>query len=155
MTAKHAEPLTMLQLRLLDEYQRGFPLSPTPFADIAQDLGTDEQTIIDTLRDLQASGHISRIGPVIQPHAVGASTLAAMSVPEARLEKVASLINEYPEVNHNYRREHRFNLWFVVTAQDDQILATVLAHIEERTGMTVMSLPMLDDYFIDLGFPLQ
>lgn len=155
MTAKHTVPLTILQLRLLDEYQRGFPLSPTPFADIAKDLGVDEQTIIDTLQELQASGHISRVGPVIQPHAVGASTLAAMSVPEAQLEKVAALVSEYPEVNHNYRRAHRFNLWFVVTAQDNQMLAAVLTDIEGRTGIGVMSLPMLDDYFIDLGFPLQ
>jgi len=147
--------LTELQMRLLDEYQRGFPLSPAPFAELAAELDVDERTVIDTLRGLQASGYISRIGPVIRPHTVGVSTLVAMAVPEARLQQVADIVSDYVEVNHNYRREHRFNLWFVITAPEDDALRQVLVEIEARSGLQCMSLPMLEDYFIDLGFPLQ
>ncbi len=142
-------------MRLLDAYQRDFPLTPTPFADIADELAVDEQTVIDTLQELQRSGHISRVGPVIRPHSVGVSTLVAMAVPEPRLQEVAALVNDFTEVNHNYRREHDFNLWFVVTAADQRALKKVLEDIENQTGLSCMSLPMLDDYFIDLGFPLQ
>ena len=147
--------LTDLQMHLLDAYQRDFPLTPTPFADIADELAVDEQTVIDTLKELQRSGHISRVGPVIRPHSVGVSTLVAMSVPEARLQAVATLVNDFTEVNHNYRREHEFNLWFVVTAADQRSLKKILDDIENQTGLSCMSLPMLEDYFIDLGFPLQ
>lgn len=141
--------------RLLNDFQHDLPLTPTPFADIAERLGVDEQTVLEGLRGLQESGAISRVGPVLQPRRMGASTLAAAAVPPERLEEVAELVNGYTEVNHNYEREHRFNLWFVATAPDEEKLAAVLADIERRTGLQVLDLPMIEDYHIDLGFPLQ
>lgn len=141
--------------RLLNDFQHDLPLTPTPFADIAERLGVDEQTVLEGLRGLQESGAISRVGPVLQPRRMGASTLAAVAVPPERLEEVAELVNGYTEVNHNYEREHRFNLWFVATAPDEEKLAAVLADIERRTGLQVLDLPMIEDYHIDLGFPLQ
>ena len=148
-------PLDPTTQRLLNDFQHDLPLSPTPFADIAAKLGVDEETVLEGLRGLQESGAISRVGPVLQPRRVGASTLAAVAVPSERLEEVAELVNGYTEVNHNYEREHRFNLWFVATAPDEDKLAAVLADIERRTGLQVLDLPMIEDYHIDLGFPLQ
>lgn len=147
--------LTTLQRRLLDEFQRDFPLTSDPFAEIAARVGCDADTVIATLNALKARGFISRIGPVIRPHTVGTSTLCAMAVPEDEINRIARCISAYHEVNHNYLREHEFNLWFVVTAADDVSLAAVLADIECRCGYRVMSLPMLEDYFIDLGFALD
>ncbi|HKJ77183.1 MAG TPA: Lrp/AsnC family transcriptional regulator [Gammaproteobacteria bacterium] len=148
-------PLDPTTRRLLNDYQHDLPLSPTPFADIAAQIGVDEATVLEGLQGLQESGAISRVGPVLQPRRVGASTLAAVAVPPERLEEVAELVNGYTEVNHNYEREHRFNLWFVATAPDEEKLAAVLADIERRTGLQVLDLPMIEDYHIDLGFPLQ
>jgi len=144
-----------LQKRLLDEFQHGFPLSPTPYADMAIALGVSEQEVLHNLRLLKAQGKVSRVGPVFRPHSVGASTLAAMRVPAARLEAVAELVNGYPEVNHNYEREHELNLWFVATAPDEAHLQQVLDEIEGRSGLPVMSLPLLEDFHIDLGFKLR
>ena len=67
----------------------------------------------------------------------------------------AGLVSRYPEVNHNYEREHRFNLWFVITAATASRLEEVIAEIESRSGFEVLRLPMLKDYFIDLGFPIE
>ncbi len=78
-----------------------------------------------------------------------------MAVPEERIEEVAELVSGYREVNHNYEREHRFNLWFVLTAPDQARLDAVLAEIALFTGIEVLDLPMLEEYHIDLGFPLQ
>ena len=111
--------------------------------------------MIERLRRLTDSGAVSRVGPVFSPKRVGVSTLAAMSVPPDRLESVAAMVNTYPEVNHNYEREHRFNLWFVLTAPDPVSLRSVLDEIATRTGSPVLDLPMLAEYHIDLGFPLQ
>lgn len=147
--------LDELERHLLNDFQRDLPLSPTPFADIAAQLGVGEQAVLDALERLREAGAVSRVGPVFRTHRVGASTLAAMAVPPERLEEVAELVNGYREVNHNYEREHRFNLWFVATAPDEVHLDAVLADIEQRSGLSVMSLPMLDDYHIDLGFDLQ
>jgi len=147
--------LTPLHKRLLNDYQRDFPLSPTPYQDIALELGVTEEDVIDAFVELDEQDVITRIGPVIPPNRIGVSTLAAIAVPEAELESVAQVISAYPEVNHNYEREHRFNLWFVVIAADAQHLAQVLADIEQQTGYPVMSLPLMEDYFIDLSFKLD
>lgn len=147
--------LTDLHKRLLDDFQRDFPLSPTPYRDIAGQLGVTETEVISALKELQDHQFISRIGAVIPPNQIGTSTLAAMSVAESELATVAEFINSFPEVNHNYEREHKLNLWFVVVARDPERLQTVLTQIERHTQIPVLPLPLLDDFFIDLGFKLD
>lgn len=147
--------LSTLQKQLLNNYQHDFPLTATPYLDIANKLGVTEADVLSALNELNEQNFISRIGSVIPPNHIGVSTLAAMSVPAAQLHKVAKIINSYQEVNHNYEREHQYNLWFVVIANHDQHLQTVMANIEQKTGYSAMQLPMLDDFFIDLGFQLN
>jgi DNA-binding Lrp family transcriptional regulator len=144
-----------LRQRLLNDYQRDFPLDAEPFARIADELGVDETTVIDTFSALRARHLISRIGAVVRPNTVGASTLAAMAVPAARLEEVAARVSLRPEVNHCYEREHTINLWFVVTAGDRAAVACVLQELRHETGLPILDLPMISDYYIDLGFRLQ
>jgi DNA-binding Lrp family transcriptional regulator len=147
--------LSKLQKHLLNDFQRDFPLSSTPFRDLADSLGVAEAEVLAGLRNLSDSQLISRVGPVFAPQRVGTSTLAALAVPEERLEEVAEWVSRLPEVNHNYEREHRYNLWFVLTAPDQERLDGVLAEIERWTGLAVLSLPLLEDFHIDLGFPLD
>jgi len=147
--------VTSLDRHLLDGFQRDFPLVPRPYAAVAERLGVTEDDVIAALERLTADGVVSRIGAVVTPNAVGASTLAAMVVPEGRLDAVARLVSGFAEVNHNYQREHRINLWFVISAADRAGVARVIAEIEHRTGLAVLDLPMLDAYHLDLGFPLQ
>jgi len=147
--------LDAIDRRLLNDFQRDFPLSPQPYDDIAAALGIDTDAVLTRLDRLRKAGMISRIGAVVAPQRAGWSTLAAVAVPEARLEAVADLVSAYPEVNHNYEREHRLNLWFVVTGPDEDAVARVLRDIRARTGLIVFDLPMLDAYKLDLGFDLQ
>ena len=144
-----------LEQHLLNDFQRDLSLSPTPFADMAEQLGVTEDEVLQSIESLQRSGVISRVGPVFKPNRVGVSTLAAMSIPAKDLECVARIVNAFPEVNHNYEREHDFNLWFVVTASSAEHLEMVLQEIEQHAEYPLMSLPMLQDYFIDLGFKLK
>lgn len=149
-----ADTLSLWERRLLNEFQRGFPLTPRPYADIGARLGIGERDVLEALAKLGEAGVVSRVGAVFRPHSVGSSTLAAMSVPDPRLLEVAEIVNGYAEVNHNYEREHRLNLWFVLTASSKERIEKVLVDIERRTGLAVTSLPMLADYHIDLGFDL-
>jgi len=141
--------------RLLNDFQHEFPLTPTPYADMARALGVSEDEVIARLRELKQSGAVSRVGAVLRPNTVGASTLAAMAVPAEELEPVAAVVSGYAEVNHNYEREHRLNLWFVATAPDAARLQAVLDDIAARTGYEVLSFPLVEDYHIDLGFELR
>ncbi len=147
--------LSPLHKQLLNNYQQEFPLSPRPYLEIANHLGVTEAEVLSAFSELAEHNFISRIGPVIPPNHIGLSTLVAMAIPRAQLTAVAHLVNRFPEVNHNYEREHRFNLWFVLIATDQQHLQTVIANIETQTGFKTMQLPLLADYFINLGFQLD
>jgi len=148
--------LSDLEFALLNRFQRDFPLVPRPFAALAEKLKSDESSVIDGLRRLQNRGLVSRVGAVFQPHSIGTSALAALAVPEDRLAEVAELVNGYPEINHNYEREHPFNLWFVVTASSPGRLTGELKEIEQACHCgPVLFLPMCQQYHIDLGFDLS
>ncbi len=146
--------LDALDRRLLDEHQRGFPVRETPFAEIARGLGCEADEVLRRLAALCRHGVVSRVGPVFAPGRIGASTLAAMAVPPARLESVAACVNRYRAVNHNYEREHDINLWFVLAAPDADELDGALADVRRRTGLEVLDLRLERAYHIDLGFPL-
>ncbi len=146
--------LALIQ-RLFDQFQHNLPLTPTPYADMATELGIEEAELLSLLKSLQSQHLISRVGAVFQVNRVGVSTLAAMAVPEERLETIAEMISRYPSVNHNYEREHHFNLWFVVTAETSEQLDDILQQMQQQTGIVILKLPMEKDYHIDLGFPLQ
>jgi DNA-binding Lrp family transcriptional regulator len=144
-----------LHKHLLNDFQRDFPLIERPYLEIANKLGVSEDEVLSALSELRDNQLISRIGPIIPPNQIGVSMLVAMAVPEPELQRVADIISRCPEVNHNYEREHRFNLWFVAVASTAEHLARVLDAIEKETGYPTQRLPLLNDFFIDLGFRLD
>jgi DNA-binding Lrp family transcriptional regulator len=146
--------LDSLDRRLLNNYQRDFPIEPRPFAPIAAALGISEAEVLYRFWRMKERGILGRIGTVVRPNTIGASTLAAMAVPVARLDEVAALVSAQSEVNHNYEREHRLNLWFVVTAEDRAAVERVLTRIREMTELPVIDLPLERSFHIDLGFDL-
>ena len=145
---------------LIDGYQSGFPVERRPFERVAREIvaetGTDADagSILDRVRTLRERGVFRRFGAVLNPPVIGSSTLAAVRAPEDRFDEIAEVINGYRQVNHNYRRDHEWNQWFVVTAGSRERRDAILAEIEDRTGRAVLNLPMLTDYYIDLEFPV-
>lgn len=148
-------PSNAFEFRLLNAFQRDFPLVSRPYAALAEQFGCDEASVITSLQQMQQGGSISRIGAVFRPNAVGASALAALAVPGERLAEVAAFVSARSEVNHNYEREHHYNLWFVATAATLELLHAALHQIELDCDCgAVLILPMLEDFHIDLGFDL-
>ncbi len=153
--AAHPTELDPLDFALVNDWQRGFPLTELPYLELARRLGLTEAEVMARLKRLAEDGTVSRIGAVFRPHTLGWSTLAAVAAPADRIEAVAQTISAYAEVNHNYEREHAFNLWFVATAPTRERVAEVLAEIGRAAGGPVLDLPMLEDFHIDLGFDLR
>lgn len=143
-----------LDLALLDGFQRDLPLVSRPFAAIGETLGLTETEVIDRLAQLRAAGRIARVGGTVRPNTAGASTLAALAVPESRIDAVAAVVGAEPGVNHSYLREADWNLWFVATAPDAPALAAMLTRIEVATGLQLLDLRLIRPFNIDLGFPL-
>lgn len=146
--------LDLLSRQLMDRFQHGMPLCPEPYKEMATALGCDEAHVLACLQAMDQAGTLSRVGPVFEHSRAGASTLAALAVPAERLYQVAERVSQYPEVNHNYAREHFYNLWFVLTGPDRPHIERILNELEKDTGLTPLDLPMLTAYRIDLGFPL-
>ena len=136
---------------LINALQGGFPLCDRPFQDVAQQLDIDENDAITRLQRLVDDGVLSRFGPLYDVTAFGgAVTLAAIAVPEGRFDHVKEIVNAYPEVAHNYAREHWLNMWFVVSAEDPTRIAEVMEDIAAETGLNVLDMPKTEEYFLDL-----
>ena len=119
--------------RLLDEFQRDLPLQSQPFMAVGDALGIAEGEVLARLRALLAIGMITRVGATVRPNTVGVSTLAAMAVPDHRIEEVATIVGEERGVNHSYLREDEWNLWFVPTAPAADGLKASLDRIAQRS----------------------
>lgn len=142
-------------LRLLNDWQRGFPLCHDPFGILADATGQSRAAVLDTLRQAQADGHISRIGGVFAHDSGGDAMLVAMAVPVDRIDEVATTVSAHPGVNHNYLREHHYNLWFVMTGTDRAAVDNGVTDLEWVTGLRALRLRMVRPYRIDLGFDLR
>lgn len=144
-----------LDRRLLDDFQRDFPVVPRPFAVLGQELGLDEAEVVRRLKAMHQTGRITRVGGTCAPNTMSASTLAAIAVPADEIEEVAAIINQEPGVNHSYEREDHWNIWFVATGPDRQHVSDCLARIEENTGYRVLDLRLVRPFNVDLGFKMD
>lgn len=141
--------------QVLNAWQRDFPLLSDPWAEIGQRHGMDAQSVLEHVRRASALGELSRLGGVFGIGAGGAGMLCAMAVPPKELEAVAARVSAEEAVNHNYERDHALNLWFVVTATDEEAAQATVRRIERDCGLVVLRLPMLRAFRIDLGFDMR
>lgn len=139
---------------IINTLQKGFPVCDTPYRQVAEQLGLDETELILRIQALLNQGILTRFGPMYHAEKMGgALTLAALAVPEHEFDRVADVVNAFPEVAHNYRREHQLNMWFVVATEDAARLESVLHEISDQTGLQVYDMPKLKEYFVNLFLP--
>lgn len=140
---------------LVNRLQAGIPVAERPFAPIAGELGIPEAEVCGRLQRLLEEGVLTRFGPMIDAAALGgAFTLAAMSVPPHDFDRVAAIVNARSEVAHNYRREHAFNMWFVLGCTSTAEAAAACTRIEEETGLRVYAFPKEKEFFVELRLPV-
>lgn len=140
---------------LINHLQKGFPLSSRPYRQVGQALGLSEGEIIQRLRRLLDQGALTRLAAILNaPQLGGERTLAALQAPPERLEEVIAAINRHPEVSHNYERTHHYNLWFVISSEDPQAIQRVIGDIERETGLSVINLPTLEEYYVEFQYEL-
>lgn len=145
--------LDALDARLIDRLQGGFPLVSRPYAAAGRSLGLGEDGLIRRLRALLHAGVLSRFGPMYQIERLGGRfVLAALAAPEVRFDEVAAVVNTLPAVAHNYRREHRLNMWFVLAADSAAAIDAARRGIELVTGLEVNLFPKEREYFVGMRF---
>lgn len=149
--------LTQFDKALLNIVQTGLPLSGRPFAELAEKLGSDEDTVIKRLAELKEAGVIRRLGAFFDAASLGyAGTLAALKASAEDLPLVAAKISAYKEITHNYQREGPYSLWFTVQAPDQESLDKVLQSIGAIPGVReLISLPAVKRFKINVEFSLK
>jgi len=139
--------------RLINRLQHGLPLVRHPWQALADELDAEPQALRERLQALLDDGTLTRFGPMFDIERLGgAFTLAALSVPEASFDAVADLLAAMPEVAHNYRREHAWNMWFVLGCATPEAIADTIERIETQTGLPVLNLPKEETYHVGLHF---
>lgn len=135
--------------RIINALQAGFPIAPRPFAVAAEPLGLSEDELIARLAAMKTSGVITRFGPFLDAAAMGgAFCLCAMEIPQAQFETLTGIVNSFDEVAHNYARDHRLNMWFVLATETPEGITQTAARIEEATGLPVYRFPKLKEFFV-------
>ncbi|MCE1237207.1 MAG: AsnC family transcriptional regulator [Hyphomicrobiales bacterium] len=143
--------LDAVDRRIVNSLQGGFPLTSRPYAAAAEALGLDEDELIARLKRLIEVGALSRFAPMFDAQRIGgAVTLAAMEVPAARFEAVAETLASMPAIAHNYERDHRLNMWFVIATETPVGIGLAQREIEAATGLKVLLFPKVREYFVGM-----
>jgi DNA-binding Lrp family transcriptional regulator len=145
------EPLDPVDRRIVNALQGGFPITDEPFRAAATALGLDEEALIARIGRMLEAKILTRFGPLFQVERMGgAFVLAALAVPEVDFERIAEAVNALPEVAHNYRREHRLNMWFVLATESPGEIDAAIDRIERETGLPVFAFPKEREYFVEM-----
>jgi DNA-binding Lrp family transcriptional regulator len=128
---------------ILNRIQSDFPITSQPYLAVATELGLTEKDVLERISRLKKKGIIRRIGGNFVPDKLGyVSTLCAARVPEDKVERFAEVVNRYPGVTHNYRRDNSFNIWFTFIASSMHEIEQNLEEISEKTGISeILNLP--------------
>ena len=149
------DDLDDIDRRLINRLQDGLPLVARPYAAVADELEIAEGDLLYRLERLREGGVLSRFGPMYHAERLGGGlTLAALAVPEADFERVIDAVNAFPEVAHNYRREHELNMWFVLATETPEAIDTAIAGIEAATGLPVYNMPKEEEFHVRLHLPV-
>ncbi|MBP3731484.1 MAG: AsnC family transcriptional regulator [Mailhella sp.] len=150
------DELDIIDRRILDIIQAGFPLVPRPYAAIAEQLNIPEEEALQRVNEMRHKKIIRRLGANFQSAKLGfRSTLCGAAVPEDKLDEFISLVNSMPGVTHNYLRNHEFNVWFTLIGPSWDAICADIRRIESETGISVMNLPASKLYKIRVDFQME
>jgi DNA-binding Lrp family transcriptional regulator len=142
--------------QILSLLNKSLPLVDRPYRQVADALGITEAEAVDRIRAMKSSGLIRRIGAVLDPRSLGwTSVLCAADIAPSSVEEYAAVVGAYEEVTHNYLRSGHPNCWFTVIAPDGDRLGEIVAQIEERLGVPILSLPARKVFKIRVSFDMD
>lgn len=136
---------------IINFLQKGFPICESPYQLVSEQLGLSEAELLRRLQKLLDEGTLTRFGPMYHAEVMGGTlTLAAVKAPDQQFDEIAEIINSFPEVAHNYRRNHAMNMWFVIASETPDRIHEVIHSIEEQTRLQVYNMPKCKEYFVQL-----
>jgi len=135
---------------IINQFQGDFPIVDRPFLALAEQLEVTENAVMTRIRCMLDDGLLTRFGPLYNIDKMGGTfSLCAMQVPENNFDNIADKVNQFPEVAHNYERDNRLNMWFVVAAESAAELNTIIKRIEKVTDLNVFNFPKQQEFYVN------
>ena len=102
-----------LDYRLIWAVQQGLPITPRPYAMLAEQLGISEQALIDRLKRLKDQGPIRRWGVVVKHRQLGyrANAMIVLDVPDLLVAEIGQRISLQNSINLCYQRPRQGKVW--------------------------------------------
>lgn len=137
--------LEELDRELLNAVQWDFPLEPRPFDVLGERLGIDAAEVRARLRMVKDAGVLRQLSAIFDTRALGyGSSLVAAQIDPDRIDDAAEMISAHPGVSHNYKRNHRYNLWYTIAVPPGDELADHVDVLHAESGAaTTRLLPTL------------
>ncbi|UQZ91299.1 Lrp/AsnC family transcriptional regulator [Deltaproteobacteria bacterium Smac51] len=147
---------------IINSIQEGFPIESRPYDALADrinkahGLNIDGTELLSRVKALKAGGYIRRLGAVFNARNLGySSTLCAARVPEDKIDQFGDLVNQSPQVTHNYLRSDDLNIWFTYTSGSPEELPAFLDGLKRATGIDEIYVLESEKLFkIKVGFQL-
>ena len=145
-----------LDCLILNALQSDFPLRERPYDLLAGQLGIDAELLWQRVQRMLDKGIIRRLGASLDSAKLGCcSTLVAIRVKPAMVDRAADIVGRYPEVTHCYLRDHEFNIWFTIIAADQNRIETILHEIRNELALDAsdaLNLPAKQVFKLDARF---
>lgn len=136
-------------MKQLEEWEVGLvrvlsqplPLTPHPFAEIAERAGISEERVLERLRAWSADGTIRRLGARVNHRSLGyaANGMSVWDVPTEEVEEAAGYMTRQSEVSHCYLRPRHpswpHNLYAMIHGETEEEVHAVAARIARHTGL--------------------
>jgi len=102
-----------LDRKLIVATQGGLPLSPTPYAEVAAQLGVDESEVLARMQKLLDNGGIRRVGVVPNHYKLGYTFngMTVWDVADEAIDELGQQVGNLPFVSHCYRRPRHLPNW--------------------------------------------
>ncbi len=129
-----------IERKIIALVQGDMPVEKHPYRVIAEQVGTDEETVLSVLRNLNEEGIIRRFGATLRHQKTGftANAMVAWRVDEDRVEEVGQMMASFDQVSHCYRRNPAkhwpYNVYTMVHASDEVSCRKIVATISEKTA---------------------
>jgi DNA-binding Lrp family transcriptional regulator len=139
-----------LDRQIINQFQGDFPIVDRPFLALAEKLDISESEVMTRIRFMLDDGLLTRFGPLYNIDKMGGTfSLCAMQVPEDNFDNIVDIVNQFQEVAHNYERDHRLNMWFVLAAESKAELNEIIKRIEQATNLTVFNFPKQREFYVN------
>ncbi|HFC54148.1 MAG TPA: Lrp/AsnC family transcriptional regulator [Gammaproteobacteria bacterium] len=119
--------------RLIAAIQDGLPLVSRPYAALGEQLGMEENEVVERISAMQRRGIIRRFGVVVRHRQLGftANAMVVWDIPDSRIDQVAGRLSGQPCVSLCYQRPRRppdwpYNLFCMIHGRSrDSVLASL------------------------------